>query len=181
MQRFAEMFTDPDSDPRVEIPTRSDERTMLVASLRRQRETLVLKCSGLDPEAMALRSVDFSGLSLLGLVRHLADVEHRWFRQRLAGQDGPAPFATDAEPDGAFDHAAPGAARTAAAWRAWQEEVDFAERFVAEAPDLDVWAIDPWQGRISLRWVLLHMVEEYARHNGHADLLRQGIDGAVGL
>ncbi|MCX5395962.1 DinB family protein [Streptomyces sp. NBC_00102] len=181
MQRFAEMFTDPGNDPRVEVPTQSDERTMLVASLRRQRDTLVLKCSGLDPEAMAMRSVDFSGLSLLGLVRHLADVEHRWFRQRLAGQEGPAPFSTVDEPDGAFDRARPGAARTAEAWRVWRAEVDFAERFVAEAPDLDVSANDPWQGRISLRWVLLHMVEEYARHNGHADLLRQGIDGAVGL
>ncbi|MEU1087072.1 DinB family protein [Streptomyces sp. NPDC005576] len=181
MQRFAEMFTDPGRDPRVEVPTQSDERTMLVASLRRQRDTLVLKCSGLDPEAMAMRSVDFSGLSLLGLVRHLADVEHRWFRQRLAGQEGAAPFSTVDEPDGAFDRAVPGAARTAEAWRVWREEVDFAERFVAEAPDLDVSADDPWQGRISLRWVLLHMVEEYARHNGHADLLRQGIDGAVGL
>jgi hypothetical protein len=62
----------------------------------------------------------------------------------------------------------------------WREEVAFAERLVADAPDLDVTGNHPWRGEVSLRWVLLHMVEEYARHNGHADLLRQRIDGRVG-
>ncbi|MFE4588973.1 DinB family protein [Streptomyces laurentii] len=180
MQKFADMFTEPNSDPRVDVPTRSDERIMIAGFLRWQRETLMLKCSGLDPEAMARRSVEFSGLSLLGLVRHMADVERRWFRQRMAGQETPAHFYTEEEPDGAFDHAAPDADQVAEAWRAWQEEVEFAERFVAEAADLDVPGADPWRGPVSLRWVLMHMVEEYARHNGHADLLRQGIDGAVG-
>jgi hypothetical protein len=71
-------------------------------------------------------------------------------------------------------------ALVAEAWDVWRAEVAFAERFVAEAPDLDVTGNDPWRGAMSLRWVLVHMVEEYARHNGHADLLRQQIDGAVG-
>jgi Protein of unknown function (DUF664) len=67
-----------------------------------------------------------------------------------------------------------------AAWAAWRAEVAFADRFTAAAPDLDVTGHDPWRGTVSLRWVLIHLVEEYARHNGHADLLRERIDGATG-
>lgn len=69
----------------------------------------------------------------------------------------------------------------AEAWRAWRSEVAFAEDYDAEAPHLDVEGHDSWRGRVSLRWVLVHMVEEYARHNGHADLLRERIDGAIGV
>jgi len=124
--------------------------------------------------------VDVSTLSLLGLVRHMAEVERGWFRRVMAGQDAPPRFYSDADPDGDFDGAAPEPELVAEAWEVWRSEVAFAERFVAEAPDLDVTGNDPWRGAVSLRWVLMHMVEEYARHNGHADLLRQGIDGAVG-
>ena len=124
--------------------------------------------------------MDVSTLSLLGLVRHMAEVERGWFRRVMAGQDAPPRFYSDADPDGDFDGAAPEPELVAEAWEVWRSEVAFAERFVAEAPDLDVTGNDPWRGAVSLRWVLMHMVEEYARHNGHADLLRQGIDGAVG-
>ncbi len=174
------MFIDPDADPRVDPPTQVDERATLVAFLRWQRETLELKCAGLDADALARRAVDFSSLSLLGLVRHLADVERTWFRQRLSSQDAPRRFVSPTNPDGDFDDAAPDPALVAEAWDTWREEIAFAERFVAEAPDLDVVGPDPWRGVVSLRWVLIHMVEEYARHNGHADLLRQRIDGRVG-
>jgi hypothetical protein len=120
-----------------------------------------------------------STLSLLGLVRHLADMERRWFRQALAGQDAPPYFSSATHPDGDFEGAAVDG--VAEAWDHWHTEVDFAERFVATAPGLDIEGVDSWRGCVSLRWVIVHMVEEYARHNGHADLLRERIDGAVGL
>jgi uncharacterized damage-inducible protein DinB len=177
-----DMFIDPDNDPRADAPTRAGERATLVAFLRWQRDTLELKCSGLDAAGLARRSVDPSTLSLLGLVRHLAEVERGWFRRVMAGQDAPRLFTSDTEPDGDFDGAVPDPEVVAQAWEVWRAEVAFADRFVAEAPDLDVTGKvpDAWRGAMSLRWVLVHMVEEYARHNGHADLLRQRIDGVVG-
>jgi Protein of unknown function (DUF664) len=175
-----DMFVDPDADPRVEPPRRGDERATLVAFLNWHRGTLELKCSGLDAADLARRSVEPSTLSLLGLVRHLAEVERDLFRRVMAGQDAPPHFYSDADPDGDFDGAAPEPGLVAQAWDVWRAEVAFAERFVAEAPDLDVTGNHPRRGAVSLRWVLVHMVEEYARHNGHADLLRERIDGRVG-
>jgi uncharacterized damage-inducible protein DinB len=180
MTRFADMAVDPDDDRRVDPPAQVDERATLVAFLRWHRETLELKCAGLDAAQLALRPVEPSTLSLLGLVRHMADVERAWFRRVMAGQDAPPHFYSSADPDGDFDGAVPDAEVVAEAWQAWRSEVEFADKFIAEAPDLDVSGDDPWRGPMSLRWVLVHMVEEYARHNGHADLLRQRIDGAVG-
>lgn len=175
-----DMFTDPDTDPRADPPAQADERTTLVAFLRWQRDTLELKCTGLDAAELARRAVEPSTLSLLGLVRHLAEVERGWFRRVMAGQDAPPHFYSDTDPDGDFDGAVPDPEVVAQAWRVWRAEVAFADRFVAEAPDLDVVGNHPRLGAVSLRWVLVHMVEEYARHNGHVDLLRQRIDGAVG-
>ncbi len=177
---FADMFTEPGDDPRADPPAQADERTTLTGFLRWQRGTLELKCSGLDAAALATRSVGASTLSLLGLVRHLADVERGWFRRVMAGQDAPPHFRTEADPDGAFSGALPDPELARQAWQVWREEVAFAEQFVAQAPGLGTTGNDPWRGPISLRWVLVHMVEEYARHNGHADLLRQHIDGRVG-
>jgi uncharacterized damage-inducible protein DinB len=174
------MFVGAQNDPREGGPTRGDERVTLAEFLRYQRATLELKCSGLGAADLARRSAEPSTLSLLGVVRHMADVERRWFRQRLAGQDAPPHFYSDADPDGDFDGALPDARLVAQAWAVWRAEVAFADRFVAEAPDLEITGTDPWRGTVSLRWVLVHMVEEYARHNGHADLLRERIDGAVG-
>jgi uncharacterized damage-inducible protein DinB len=122
---------------------------------------------------MARRSVPPSTLSLLGLVRHLAEVERGWFRRRLAGQDAPKLYGDE---DADFDGAVPDPEVVAQAWAAWRAEVAFAERFVAEAPNLDLTGPD---GTV-LREVLVHMIEEYARHNGHADFLRERIDGRVG-
>jgi uncharacterized damage-inducible protein DinB len=175
-----DMFVDPADDPRTDPPVRADERSTIVAFLRWQRGTLELKCSGLDAAELARRSVDPSTLSLLGLVRHMAEVERSWFRRVMAGQDAPPHFYSETDPDGDFDGAVPDPEVVAQAWSLWRAEVEFAERFVAEAPDLDVTGNHRWHGAVSLRWVLAHMVEEYARHNGHADLLRQRIDGAVG-
>jgi uncharacterized damage-inducible protein DinB len=174
-----DMFVSPDEDPRTDGGFRG-ERATLVGFLRDQRLTLELKCSGLDADAMARRSVAPSNLSLLGLVRHLADVERGWFRRRLAGQDAPSRYRSEASPDGAFDGAVPDPEVVAEAWAAWRAEVAFAERFVADTPNLEVTGHHRHRGPVSLRWVLVHMIEEYARHLGHADLLRQRIDGRVG-
>ncbi|MFI8769656.1 DinB family protein [Streptomyces sp. R-07] len=162
-------------------PATGDELPMLAGFLADQRATLVLKCAGLD-EGLTHRSVEPSTLSLLGLVRHMADMERHWFREVLAGQQDAGPlFSSPDSPDGDFDDAAAGPAAVTEAWDAWRAAVDFSDRFTAEAPDLDVSAQDAWRGKVSLRWVLIHMIEEYARHNGHADLIRERIDGTRGL
>jgi hypothetical protein len=175
------MFVDLDQDTRVDPAGDGDESTTLQGFLHWQRETLELKCAGLDPEQLARRAVPPSTLSLLGLVRHLADVERSWFRRGLAGEDAPRLFATRADPDGDFNGAVADPEVVAQAWAAWRGEVEYADRFVAATPDLlSVSVADPDRGPLSLRWVLVHMIEEYARHVGHADLLRQLIDGRVG-
>jgi len=179
--RFADMFVDLDQDARVDPPGEGDESSTLQGFLRWQRETLKLKCAGLDPEQLARRAVPPSTLSLLGLIRHLADVERGWFRRGLAGEVAPPLYATRADPDGDFNGAVADPAVVAQAWAAWRGEVEYADRFVAATPDLlSISVADPDRGPLSLRWVLVHMIEEYARHVGHADLLRQLIDGRVG-
>ncbi|MGH3151363.1 MAG: DinB family protein [Streptosporangiaceae bacterium] len=177
-----DMFIDPERDPRPEPPTTGSERDTLTGFLRWHRGTLELKCSGLDAEALARRAVEPSSLSLLGLVRHLADVERGWIRRFMAGQDAPPLFYSSEDPDGDFDNVRPDPALVAEAWQAWRAEIAFADEFIAAAPGLDLLGKreDKSRGPRSLRWVLTHMVEEYARHNGHADLLREAIDGATG-
>ena len=173
-------------DPREHRPRLGDERVTLVESLRCQRLTLELKCSGLDAEAMARRCVEPSTMSLLGLVRHLAEMERATFRVMMAGQDAPRLFCSQNDRDGDFDGAVPDPGVVTEARDAWRAEVDFATRFVAEAPSLDITGDDPMNqhgsggGTMSLREVLVGMIEEYARHMGHADLLRERIDGRVG-
>jgi uncharacterized damage-inducible protein DinB len=176
------MFADLDADPRTDPPTRGDERATLLGFLRWQRHTLELKCSGLDAASLARRAAEPSTMSLLGLMRHMAEVERGWFRWLMAGHDAPPLFTSDTDPDADFDGATPDPGVVSRAWQAWHAEVAFADQFVAEAPDLDVGGKipDPSRGPVSLRWVLVHMVEEYARHNGHADLLRERIDGRLG-
>jgi hypothetical protein len=180
------MFIDLDDDPRENGPTLGDERTTLVEALRGARLTLEMKCSGLDAEAMARRSVPPSTMSLLGLVRHLAEMERATFRETMAGQDAPRLYCSDTNRDGDFDGAVPDPQVVAEAWDAWRAEVDFATRFVAEAPSLDITGDDPLNhhgsggGAMSLREALVGMIHEYARHMGHADLLRERIDGRIG-
>jgi hypothetical protein len=188
--RRADMFTadgkPSDDDPRENGPTLGDERTTLVESLRCQRLTLELKCSGLDAEAMARRSVEPSTMSLLGLVRHLAEGERATFRVMMSGQDVPRLFCSGTDREGDFDGAVPDPRVVAEAWDAWRAEVDFATQFVAEAASLDITGDDPLNqhgsggGQMSLRQVLVGMIEEYARHMGHVDLLRERIDGRLG-
>ena len=188
--RRADMFTDDgkpsDDDPREHRQRLGDERTTLAESLRCQRLTLEMKCAGLDAEAMARRSAEPSTMSLLGLVRHLAEVERDTFRVMMAGQDVPRLYCSETHRDGDFDGAVPDPRVVAEAWEAWRAEADFATQLVAAAPSLDITGDDPLNrhgsggGQMTLREVLVGMIEEYARHMGHADLLRERIDGRLG-
>jgi Protein of unknown function (DUF664) len=188
--RRADMFTadgrPSDDDPREHGPRLGDERTTLAESLRKQRLTLEMKCAGLDADAMARRAVEPSTMSLLGLVRHLAEVERGTFRRLMAGQEAPRLFTSESDRDGDFDGAVPDPQVVAEAWATWRAEVAFSVQFVADATSLDVTADDALNqhgsggGQMSLREVLVGMIEEYARHMGHADLLRERIDGRLG-
>jgi hypothetical protein len=137
-------------------------------------------------QAMARRSVEPSTMSLLGMVRHLAEQERRTFRGMMTGQDVPPLFCSDTDRDGDFDGAVPDPRVIAEAWDVWRAEVDFATRFVAEAPSLEITGDDPLNqhgsggGSMALREVLVGMIQEYARHMGHVDLLRERIDGRIG-
>jgi uncharacterized damage-inducible protein DinB len=180
---WLDMWVGPDDDPRDESATEG-ERATLVMYLRNRRLTLEMKCAGLDAADMARRSVPPSDLSLLGLVRHLASVEQFWFRRVLAGQAGPQLYRGDAGEHLDFDEAVPDPDVVAEAWAAWRTEVAFAEQLVDATADLGATGtFDPAPGQdgtISVREVMVHMIEEYARHLGHADLLRERIDGRVG-
>jgi uncharacterized damage-inducible protein DinB len=175
----ADNFVDPSDDPRQAGTSLGDERQTLVDFVQFQRQTLEVKCAGLDPEQMARRSVPPSTMSLLGLVRHMAQVERGWFRSHFDGQDVPKLYQTAADPDGDFNGAVGEQAVVDEAWSTWRAEVAYSEKFTAEHP-LDFVAEYGDGNRISLRELLVHIVEEYARHNGHADLLRECIDGRIG-
>ncbi|MQM25521.1 DinB family protein [Glycomyces albidus] len=175
-----EQFPDPGVRPRTEPPGQAGERETLLGFLRWQRETFAWKCAGLSPERLASRSVAPSGLSLLGLVRHLADVERGWVRGRIAGDVSEPLYWRVDDNDADFNEAVGTPECVEQAWAAFWEAAAFTDRFVPAAPSLDVTCDDSRRGTLSLRWVLLHLIDEYARHNGHADLLRERIDGAVG-
>jgi uncharacterized damage-inducible protein DinB len=179
MTHRADLFLDPAEDPRENGVRLGDERATLQEFLRTQRLTLELKCAGLDAEQLARRSVEPSTMSLLGLVRHLAEVERGWFRRTVAADpDVPRLFQTPEDPDGDFNGAVPDPVVVEEAWRHLHEEQAYADRLIADA-DLGM-VVEHREGPLSLREVLVHMVEEYARHNGHADLLRERIDGRIG-
>jgi uncharacterized damage-inducible protein DinB len=178
-QHRADLFIDPVDDPREGGPRLGGERATLTEFLRGQRLTLELKCAGLDAEQMARRSVEPSTLSLLGLVRHMAEVERKWFRIRFADRDEGNLYQTLDDPDGDFNGAVPDPAAVADAWAAWREEMAFADEFIADH-DFDYVGKDSQGEPVSVRELIVHMIEEYARHNGHADLLRERIDGRVG-
>lgn len=154
------------------------EREALEDWLRYHRRTLIMKCAGLTPDQLCERAVAPSTLTLLGLVRHLREVERSWFLRGFAGLDRPPVYYTSDNPDGDFDDIDPAhAEQDYADYLAELAEVD---RAVA-GHHLDETYVHPRSGmRIDLRWIYIHLIEEYARHNGHADLIRQCLDGAVG-
>ena len=166
-------WTAPDVQ-RPEGPLTCPERPMLRAFLDWHRATLLYKCAGLTGEQLAEHTVPPSGLSLLGLVRHMTKVERTWFRQRFAGEPVDNPFGDETDAD--FERLEPG--RAAADYARLTEEFKLADAAVANASLDDTFT---HRGELmSLRLVYLHMIEEYARHLGHADLLRERTDGATG-
>jgi len=170
-----DMWADPDEDPRDSAGVSPDgELATLQDYLASYRLTLRMKCDGLDPEQLARRSVPPSTLSLLGLLRHLAEVERDWRSWVLPGDPEPTLYgARDADVEGAVgeqsvvDGALADLAREQAS----------TDALLAEHPDLGERV---GKGGIAVRELWVHRVEEYARHCGHADLLRECIDGRVG-
>ncbi len=160
-------------------PATGGERETLRAFLDFHRETLAARCAGLADDALRRRSVPPSALSLLGLVRHLAEVERAWFRRTIGGEDVGLVWSDTGDFQVAYET---GSATGAEAFAAWQAEVAAARRVEAAAPSLDVTGYQARHGMdVSLRFVMLHVLQEYARHNGHADLIREAVDGAVGV
>jgi hypothetical protein len=175
------MWMDTALDPRFVAWTAPEgERATLLDYLRSYRLTMEMKCADLDAAQLASRSVPPSTMSLLGLIRHLADVERHWFRRVMAQSDAPPLYWSEDVPDADWLGAVADPAVVDDAWRAWRGEVAFAEKFVADSPDLSVRGSEPDGSSPELRSVPVHMIEEYARHCGHADLLRERIDGRVG-
>jgi uncharacterized damage-inducible protein DinB len=164
---------------RPDPPVIADEREMLRVFLDYHRATLALKCDGLSDVDLRRRSMPPSGLSLLGLVRHMAEVERTWFRRVINGEDIPLVWSDEGDFQVAYDATE---ATRAEAFGAWEAEVEHSRRIEAAAESLDMTGYQPkWGEDVSLRLVMLHMIHEYARHNGHADFLREGIDGTVGV
>ncbi|MCC2280604.1 DinB family protein [Streptomyces sp. ET3-23] len=164
-------------------PPQAGERAMLESWLEFHRATLVLKCTGLDDALARRTSAEPSPLTLLGLVRHMTDVERNWFQRVFAQRDVPLPYGEEQAygftpaPDLGMDEALAAwraetdASRAAAAGASLDDTGRLSERDAAQIGFRDV----------SLRWIMVHMIEEYARHNGHADLIRERIDGATGI
>ena len=163
---------------RTEPPLNTDERTTLKAFLDYHRDTLLWKCEGLTDGQLRQRAVPPSTLSLLGLVRHMAEVERTWFRRVIDGEDVAFVWSDRGDFQVAYD------ARTSTrseAFAAWEAEVARSRDIEAAAPSLDVTGhFARWEEDVSLRLVMVHVLLEYARHNGHADFLREAIDGTVG-
>ncbi|MET7936328.1 DinB family protein [Streptomyces sp. NPDC005322] len=163
---------------RIGPPLTAGERETLRGFLDFHRATLAMKCEGLSDEELRRQSMPPSTLSLLGLVRHMAEVERTWFRKVINGEEIPLVWSDEGDYQAAYEATAAGRSE---AFAAWQAEVEHARRIEREAESLDVTAHNArWGEDVSLRLVMLHVTLEYARHNGHADFLREGIDGTVG-
>lgn len=164
---------------RVDEPFVGSERAVLQGFLDFGRRTLLLKCSGLTGAQLAARAAPPSRLSLLGLVRHLTEVERTWLRRRFGGEPVDGPYRRERHPDAAFEELDSGRragddiAMLMAEWQA-------ADQAVAGFPLDHTFVSDRW-GPMSLRWAYNHLNSEYCRHNGHADALREAIDGSTGL
>jgi hypothetical protein len=154
----------------------ADERTMYQGWLDYHRGTLVWKCSGLSDEQLKAASLSPSTLSLLGLLRHMSEVERWWFRTQAAGLRLPDLYVTKEARDGDFENVADAVVE--------QDFATFTVECLAADEAVRTMSLEDTFARghdqISLRWVYIHMIEEYARHNGHADLLRERIDGSTG-
>jgi uncharacterized damage-inducible protein DinB len=174
------MWAKPQEDPRV-AGNPVGELATIREYLSNYRLTLGMKCEGLSPEQVATRSVPPSTLSLLGLVRHMARVEHNWFQRSLQGhREVPRLFWSPDDNDLDFNGAVADPAVVEEAFAAWQAQIADADEWLDGEVDLGATILTPRGEPTSVRDVLIHMVEEYARHCGHADLLRECIDGRTG-
>ncbi len=165
-------------DRRVGPPIVGGERETLRGFLDYHRATLAMKCEGLTDEELRRSSMPPSTLSLLGLVRHMAEVERAWFRRVFEDNDAPMVWSDEIDFQAAYDASA---STRAEAFTAWEAEVENSRRIEREAESLDLTGRQPrWGEDVSLRMVMVHLLLEYGRHNGHADFLREGLDGTVG-
>ncbi|WP_327295152.1 MULTISPECIES: DinB family protein [unclassified Streptomyces] len=165
-------------DKRTGPPSSGNERDTLRAFLDYHRATLAMKCEGLTDEELRQQSMPPSTLSLLGLVRHMAEVERAWFRRVFEDNDAPMVWSTEIDFQAAYDASA---STRGEAFAAWEAEVENSRRIELEADSLDRAGLQPrWGEEVSLRMVMVHVLLEYGRHNGHADFLREGVDGTVG-
>ena len=174
------MWARPEDDPRV-MGNPVGELATVREYLSNYRRTLGMKCEDLSPEQLATRSVPPSTMSLLGLIRHMAGVEHNWFERSLKGhRDIPHLYWSPEEPDLDFDGAVGDPAMVEDAFAAWTAQIEAADRWLDGLTDLDAMVRTARGEEASVRDILIHMIEEYARHCGHADLLRECIDGRTG-
>ncbi|MGW0780611.1 DinB family protein [Streptomyces sp. NPDC002913] len=166
------------TDSRTGPPVSGDERETLRAFLDYHRATLAMKCEGLGDEELRKRSMPPSTLSLLGLVRHMAEVERAWFRRVFEDNEAPMVWSDRIDFQAAYDASA---STREEAFGAWEAEVENSRRIERAAGSLDLTGFQPrWEKEVSLRMVMTHVLLEYGRHNGHADFLREGVDGTVG-
>ena len=172
---------------RPEPPKAGDEAATLVGFLEYQRATLEWKCRGLTNEQLRLAPFPPSLMTLGGMLKHLASAEDAWFTRALGGEPMPDPWASADAAGESWDWSWTSAAEdSGAALRAlWEERVArsraiLGERLQERAAEALGDMHESWKGPVSLRWILTHMIEEYARHNGHADFLRESIDGQTG-
>jgi hypothetical protein len=159
-------------------PFVADERAMIEGFLERYRVSLLSTCAGLTAQQLVLQAVPPSNLTLLGLIRHVTDVERTWFRRRFLGKSLEPLYSRPERPGAAFEEVDPRQA-PAAIDTLLREWVSCRDELRGASLD-DTFQSERW-GEMSLRWIYLHMIGEYAQHNGHADLLRERIDGKTGL
>ncbi|MEV0113072.1 DinB family protein [Streptomyces sp. NPDC050844] len=165
-------------DNRTDPPSLGTERETLRGFLDYQRATLAMKCEGLGDEELRQQSMPPSTLSLLGLVRHMTEVERAWFRRPFEDNDAPLVWSDKIDFQAAYDASA---STRAEAFAAWEAEVENSRRIERQADSLELAGYQPrWDEEVSLRMVMVHVLVEYGRHNGHADFLREGVDGTVG-
>ncbi|MFF6910658.1 DinB family protein [Streptomyces sp. NPDC012389] len=165
-------------DHRTGPPSFGDERETLRAFLDYHRATLAMKCEGLTDDELRRKSMPPSTLSLLALVRHMAEVERAWFRRTFEDHEAPMVWSEKVDFQATYDASA---SNRVEAFTAWEAEVETSRRIEREAGSLALAGYQPrWGEGVSLRMVMVHVLLEYGRHNGHADLLREGVDGTVG-
>jgi uncharacterized damage-inducible protein DinB len=178
---MSDMWTTPEDDPRT-YGNPAGEKATYQEYLRNYRLTIEMKCEGLDAGQLAQRSVPPSTLSLLGLVRHMAQVENSWFQRVLQGRtDAPRLYKREDVADWDFEGAVADPGVVQDAFTTWKAEIAQADEWLdALAEDGLGREVPHGDGTVATRDVLVHMIEEYARHAGHADLLRECIDGRTG-